>query len=72
MQTFVAYYWKTTFCPEATFFLKTLDDTIVNFDNLQSFMEGKINDYQDYMQTLKVYGFMMPESSPFRDVGHQW
>uniref|UniRef100_A0AC34QZD3 Hexosyltransferase n=1 Tax=Panagrolaimus sp. JU765 TaxID=591449 RepID=A0AC34QZD3_9BILA len=60
--------WKQEYCDEASYFLRTNDDTIVNFTNLQSFITNNSENVED----LQIYGSIIRRPIPKRDMKNKW
>uniref|UniRef100_A0AC34QB20 Hexosyltransferase n=1 Tax=Panagrolaimus sp. JU765 TaxID=591449 RepID=A0AC34QB20_9BILA len=60
--------WKQKFCNEANYFLRTNDDTVVNFTNLHSFTKNNNKN----VQTKQIYGYQWQNPVPMRDINNKW
>uniref|UniRef100_A0AC34Q396 Hexosyltransferase n=1 Tax=Panagrolaimus sp. JU765 TaxID=591449 RepID=A0AC34Q396_9BILA len=60
--------YKENYCAEAMYFMRTNDDTIINYENLQSFL---IKNYKN-VHKPQIYGNMFQKAAVARTIISKW
>jgi len=70
-KTFTIFQWMDAYCKNVQFLLKMDDDTIIDFNRLQFWIDHKIRAFGNQNKKLE-FGFMFPNFKPVRDNSSKW